>query len=104
MEPRPGVSAALRPLTWYQPRVDYVEEKEIEIRVRFKAAFGETYAGEDDGYEWWERIEAPLRQRLQRAVIEALAAEKGFRVTPVSRGHAESRVYEVMVERIEESA
>jgi hypothetical protein len=81
--------------------VDYVEEKELEIRIRFRAAFSESYQGDDDGYEWWDRIEASLRQRLQRAVIEALAAEKGFRITPVSRGHAESRVYEVLVERVE---
>jgi hypothetical protein len=86
-------------LTWYGGGVDYVEEKELEIRIRFRAAFADSYQGDDDGYEWWERIEAPMRQRLQRAVLEALATEKGFRITPVNRGHAEGGVYEVLVER-----
>jgi hypothetical protein len=79
--------------------VDYVEEKEIEIRIRFRAAFAEGYQGDDDGYEWWEKIEAPLRARLQRALIEALATQPGYRVTPVSRGAQHDAVYEVLVER-----
>ena len=79
--------------------MEYTEEKTFEIRVRFRMAFPDSYEGDDDGYAWWERFDAQTRPKLTRAVLEALAAEHGWRVTPVSRGHAQDEAYELLVER-----
>ena len=78
----------------------YREERSYKIEITLSAAFAEDYAGEQDGYEWHERFERVVRPRLVRAVLETLASDPGWRITPVSRGTSASDVLEVRVERI----
>ena len=78
----------------------YREERSYRVEIVLSAEFAEDYEGEEDGYEWHERFERMVRPRLVRAVLESLASDPGWRVTPVTRGSSSSDVLEIRVERI----
>lgn len=80
----------------------YREERELTIRIRLSATFGEDYEGEEDGYEWHRAFDETIRPRILRAVLEQLTSEPRWRVTPSPRGESQSEVIELKVERIVE--
>lgn len=74
------------------------EERAYRIDIRLAAEFDESYQGEEDGYEWHARFERVVQPRLVRAVIDALRADPGWRVTETPRG--ESDTLALTVERV----
>jgi len=78
----------------------YREEKSYSIEIRLSAEFDDDYEGEEDGYEWHARFDRLVRPRVVRAVLEALASDPGWKITPVSRGRSESDALEIEVVRV----
>ena len=78
---------------------DYREERTYTVELRLSATFPEDYEGEEDGFEWHAHFDRVVRPRIARAVIEALRAEPGWKITPTSRGQSESERLELIVER-----
>lgn len=65
----------------------HLEERTFDLRVTFRCHFDDDYDGDEDGYVWAEDL-APIRQALLRAVVDALSAQRGWRLRGASRGRA----------------
>jgi hypothetical protein len=64
----------------------YREERELVIRLHLSAEFAEDYEGDEDGYEWYRAFDERIRPELVRNLVALLAAQPGYRITPVNRG------------------
>lgn len=73
------------------------EEREFSIVVHLRGEFGEDYAGDDDGFAWYERFEAGIKPRLVNAVFDALRSDPSFRVAAAPRGRDPDRALELEV-------
>ncbi len=80
--------------------MDYIEDKEFTIRLQLRAGFNDDYQGELDGYEWHRHFSETLRPKLIKALFDTLAAEKEWKVTPVSRGTASDEMLELRLDRV----
>jgi hypothetical protein len=45
----------------------YVEEREFVLRFELRAAFGEDYQGDEDGYEWAKEFPSMAAEIVQAA-------------------------------------
>lgn len=78
----------------------YREERELVIRLHLSAEFGEDYAGDDDGYVWYQAFDQRVRPELVQALVRVLAADGRFRITPINRGLDSHEELELNVEHL----
>jgi hypothetical protein len=78
--------------------MDYVEEREFNLRFEVRCAFPPDYQGELDGYAWAEEWK-PLAAEIVRAAAAAVAARPGWRVRPANRGRPSEDEVTLVVER-----
>ena len=62
------------------------EEKAFSITLHLSADFADDYAGDEDGFAWYERFQRAVRPALVAAVHGALRVEPRFRVMAAPRG------------------
>ncbi len=78
----------------------YREERELVIRLRLSAEFGEEYQGEADGYVWYREFDERIRPELIRDLLRTLTRDGKFKVTPVNRGLDTHEEVEIQVEHL----
>lgn len=71
------------------------EERQYSIVLNVVAEFGEDYAGDDDGFAWYESFERDLKPRLVAALFDVLKSEPRFRAVPAPRGRDPERALEL---------
>lgn len=78
----------------------YREERELVIRLHLSAEFGEEYAGEEDGFAWYQEFDERVRPQLVRELVRVLTTGERYRITPINRGLDSHEELELKVERI----
>jgi hypothetical protein len=71
------------------------EEREFSIVFHVSAEFSEEYAGDDDGFAWYEHFEQVLKPRLAAAVFDAIRNQSEFQATAAPRGRDRERALEI---------
>jgi hypothetical protein len=71
------------------------EERSYTIELNLLAEFPDAYAGEEDGFEWYQHFEAELRPRLVAAIAEVLRRDPHFSAVAAPRGRDPERALEL---------
>ncbi len=77
--------------------MDHVEEREFTLRLQVKCAFPEDYAGDADGYAWWEEFPAVANEIV--AAARRVITARGWTVRPANRGRPTDEEITLVVER-----
>jgi hypothetical protein len=77
---------------------DHVEEREFTLRLQVRCTFPEGYAGEADGYAWWEEFPS-LAAEIVRAAQQIVARRPGWKSRAANRGRPAEDEVTLVVER-----
>ena len=81
-----------------EPMSEYVEEREFMLRFELRAAFGEDYQGEADGYEWAKEFPA-IAAEIVSAAAAIVARHPGWTVRGGNRGRSSDDEITLVLEK-----
>lgn len=76
------------------------EERDYSVILHVAAEFGDDYAGDEDGFVWYERFERELKPRLVAALFDVLRSSPEWAAIAAPRGRDPDSTLEIEVRRV----
>jgi hypothetical protein len=80
------------------PMSTYVEEREFTLRFELRAAFGEDYQGDADGYEWAKEF-PDMAAEIVAAAAAIVSKHPGWTVRGGNRGRSSEDEVTLVLEK-----
>jgi hypothetical protein len=76
----------------------YVEEREFNLRFELRAAFGDDYQGDEDGYAWTKEFPG-IAAEIVAAAASIVARHPGWSVRGGNRGRSSEDEITLVLEK-----